>query len=221
MIIRGLCRASCLSARASFRQPQLWSHGIGSRVFTSTSELCKDVAKKGAIIGQVHRQPRAADEIPGTKPETAKKPAPAFPATARKDPLALGDKSNKEQRKADWAILREMAQYLWPKDKLGTKARVLVAVALLIGAKVLNVQVPFYFKNIVDSMNIDFVAVGGAAATVAGSMLFAYGVTRIGATVFQEVRNAVFASVSQKAIRGVACNVFDHLLRLDVSFHLT
>jgi ABC transporter ATM len=47
------------------------------------------------------------------------------------------------------------------------------------------------------------------------------GVTRIGATLFQELRNAVFASVAQKAIRKVASNVFEHLLRLDLNFHLS
>jgi hypothetical protein len=47
------------------------------------------------------------------------------------------------------------------------------------------------------------------------------GLTRVGATLFQEIRNAVFASVAQKAIRKVACNVFDHLLRLDLNFHLS
>ena len=46
------------------------------------------------------------------------------------------------------------------------------------------------------------------------------GATRVGAALFQEVRNAVFASVAQKAIRRVACNVFEHLLRLDLNFHL-
>ena len=49
---------------------------------------------------------------------------------------------------------------------------------------------------------------------------FPDGATRIGAAVFQELRNAVFASVAQKAIRRVACNVFEHLLRLDLNFHL-
>ncbi|KFA76170.1 hypothetical protein S40288_04119 [Stachybotrys chartarum IBT 40288] len=116
--------------------------------------------------------------------------------------------------------MKEMSRYLWPKDGLDTKFRVGIAVALLIGAKVLNVQVPFYFKSIVDSMNIDFAAAGGTAAAVAGSMILAYGGARIGATLFQELRNAVFASVAQKAIRKVAGNVFDHLLRLDLSFHL-
>lgn len=80
---------------------------------------------------------------------------------------------------------------------------------------------PFYFKSIVDSMNIDFVAVGGTAATVAGAAIFAYGATRIFSTIFQEIRNAVFASVAQNAIRRVAANVFEHLLKLDLNFHLS
>lgn len=137
------------------------------------------------------------------------------------DPLALLDKTVQEQRKADWAIIKEMSHYLWPKDSFGTKLRVGLAVSLLVGAKVLNVQVPFYFKSIVDAMNVDVASMGGSVVTVAGTMIFAYGATRIGATVFQELRNAVFASVAQKAIRKVACNVFDHLLRLDLSFHLS
>jgi ABC transporter ATM len=191
------------------------------RIFTTTPQPLKDTSKQ--IITDLNAQKQPAEESIGKTPETARKPAPAQPATtaAPKDPLAPTDKTNSEQRKADWAIMKEMAKYLWPRDNLGTKVRVSVAVALLIGAKVLNVQVPFYFKSIVDSMNIDFVAVGGTATTVAGSMILAYGLTRIGATVFQELRNAIFASVAQKAIRNVARGVFDHLLRLDLNFHLT
>lgn len=143
------------------------------------------------------------------------------PTPAATDPLASIDKTTQEQRKADWAIIKEMSQYLWPKDSFGTKLRVGLAVGLLVGAKVLNVQVPFYFKSIVDAMNVDIASTGGTAMTVAGSVIFAYGATRIGATIFQELRNAVFASVAQKAIRKVARDVFDHLLRLDLNFHLT
>ena len=81
-------------------------------------------------------------------------------------------------------------------------------------------QVPFYFKAIVDGMNIDWATSSSTAMTVAGAGIFAYGAARIGATLLQEVRNAVFASVAQKAIRRVATHVFEHLLRLDLSFHL-
>ena len=70
-------------------------------------------------------------------------------------------------------------------------------------------------------MNIDWAATTSTAATVAGASIFAYGATRIGATLFQEFRNAVFASVAQKAIRRVAGSVFDHLMKLDLNFHLS
>ncbi|KAJ0311321.1 hypothetical protein COL5a_002262 [Colletotrichum fioriniae] len=170
-------------------------------------------------------KPPTTTKVDNGADKTTAQPSKAEPAKAKKiaavDPLATPEKSTQEQRKADWAIMKEMSRYLWPKDSLSTKFRVGLAVSLLIGAKVLNVQVPFYFKSIVDSMNIDFGATGGTAVTIAGSMILAYGATRIGATIFQELRNAVFASVAQKAIRRVACNVFDHLLRLDLSFHLS
>ena len=47
------------------------------------------------------------------------------------------------------------------------------------------------------------------------------GLARIGSTVFQELRNAIFATVAQKAIRQVACNTFSHLLAMDLGFHLS
>ncbi|QSZ28785.1 hypothetical protein DSL72_003290 [Monilinia vaccinii-corymbosi] len=203
--LHGFHGACCIYARASLRHPRWAQPGIGLRVFTSTNhQRLKDISKASTLHGQ-----------------SLKTSQPATPAATRKDPLALDDKTNKEQRKADWAIIKEMSQYLWPKDSMGTRLRVGLSLALLVGAKILNVQVPFYFKSIVDAMNVDFATFGGTATTVAGSMILAYGLTRIGATVFQEVRNAVFASVSQKAIRRVACDVFDHLLRLDLNFHLS
>jgi ABC transporter ATM len=177
---------------------------------------------QGAKLAEAPAARSDASEV--TKPESLQnvEPLKAAPSAPKKEAL-LSEKvvSNKEQRKIDLAIMREMVQYLWPKGDWGTKLRVGGALSLLVGAKILNVNVPFYFKNIVDSMNIDFLAVGGTAWTVAGSMIVAYGVTRIGATLFQELRNAVFASVAQKAIRNVAKNVFAHLLRLDLNFHLS
>lgn len=47
------------------------------------------------------------------------------------------------------------------------------------------------------------------------------GATRIGATLFSELRNAVFANVGQKAVRYIARNTFEHLLSLDLKFHLS
>ncbi|KAK7516240.1 P-loop containing nucleoside triphosphate hydrolase protein [Phyllosticta citriasiana] len=188
-----------------------------NRIFSTSSRSLKD----NTNAGQAEPKNGAVD---GVKAETVEKAKPATPVSATtNDPLLLAEKtvSNKEQRKADWAIMKEMSRYLWPKDSFSTRVRVGLSLGLLVGAKVLNVQVPFYFKSIVDSMNIDFLTLGGTAWTVAGSLIVAYGVTRMGATVSQELRNAVFASVAQKAIRRVACSVYEHLLKLDLNFHLS
>ncbi|KAK4447843.1 iron-sulfur clusters transporter ATM1, mitochondrial [Podospora aff. communis PSN243] len=158
---------------------------------------------------------------PGNRNPEPEKPPVNSKLSRQIDPLAAIDKTAQEQRKADWAIMKKMSRYLWPKDSWGDKMRVLLSVGLLVGAKVLNVQVPFYFREIVDSLNIDFATTGGTAATVAGAMILAYGAARIGAVVSQELRNAVFSSVAQKAIRRVARNTFGHLLNLDLSFHLS
>ncbi|KAI0017079.1 P-loop containing nucleoside triphosphate hydrolase protein [Xylariomycetidae sp. FL0641] len=222
MIPRSLLRPSVSSpACAGVGRPLL-----GSRLFISTHTSARIYATNQSSIRRPQLTPRPRPSSHSSldaarfghyaknQPEPPKK-------NAQKDPLAAVDKTAQEQRRADWAIMKEMAHYLWPKDSFSTKLRVSLAVALLVGAKVLNVQVPFYFKSIVDSMNIDIGATGGTAVTIAGSMILAYGATRIGATIFQELRNAIFASVAQKAIRRVACNIFDHLLRLDLNFHLT
>lgn len=144
------CRRGLVGVR-----PHPLAHGL--RVFTSSPLHRKDA----------HGQ----RPVPGAVPPTSA-PKPASPP---KDAGLLQEQtlSSRDQRKADWAIMKEMSQYLWPKNNLGTRMRVGLSVGLLVGAKLLNVQVPFYFKNIVDAMNIDFLAVGGTAATVAGSMIVA------------------------------------------------
>jgi ABC transporter ATM len=219
MIIRSFQCVSRAAARAPVIRPSPCAGSlISKRIFTQSSRAFAKASKQAELQATLDAK---KPQIESVKPENATKPSPL--AATRKDPLKLDDKTNKEQRKADWAIIKEMSKYLWPKGPGGvnTKVRVGIALGLLVGAKVLNVQVPFYFKSIVDAMNVDFLSVGGTAATVAGSMIIAYGATRFGATIFQELRNAVFASVAQKAIRKVAGNVFDHLLRLDLNFHLT
>jgi len=195
-----------------------------SQVFTTTSCLAARARLASDTEPRYNGYQKAAfGSYAPKEPKTTKKPVTTT-SDKSKDPLAVDNKSTQEQRKADWAIMKEMSQYLWPaagKGSLDTKMRVSLAVGLLVGAKVLNVQVPFYFKSIVDAMNIDIGATGGNATVIAGSMILAYGAARVGATVFQELRNAVFASVAQKAIRRVAGNVFEHLLRLDLNFHLS
>lgn len=118
-------------------------------------------------------------------------------------------------------MIRSLLAAIWPKDKPGFKVRVALALSLLIGSKILNVQVPFFFKSIVDGMNIDWATDLGTVGTVIGTMILAYGGARFGAVLFGELRNAVFALVAQDAIKRIAYNTFRHLLNMDLQFHLS
>ncbi|KAG0227316.1 P-loop containing nucleoside triphosphate hydrolase protein [Mortierella sp. GBAus27b] len=128
--------------------------------------------------------------------------------------------SNAEQNQLDWKIIKELSTYIWPKDDRGVKIRVIAALGLLVMGKILNVQVPFFFKDIIDKLNMEFPAEATVLAVV-GAVILGYGLARAGSSIFGELRNAVFAAVAQKAIRRVSANVFEHLHRLDMSFHLT
>ncbi|CAN6469543.1 unnamed protein product [Victoria cruziana] len=111
--------------------------------------------------------------------------------------------------------------------------RVLLALSLLVGAKVLNVQVPFLFKLAVDWLS----AAAGSSASISAlaasnpvflalfvspaAVLAGYGIARTGASACTELRNAVFSKVALRAIRTVSRKVFSHLHGLDLRFHLS
>ncbi|KAF9116947.1 Iron-sulfur clusters transporter atm1, mitochondrial [Mortierella sp. AM989] len=128
--------------------------------------------------------------------------------------------SNVDQNRLDWKIFKELSGYIWPKNDRGVKIRVVVALGLLVTGKILNVQVPFFFKDIIDKLNMEY-PVESTVIAVVGAVILGYGLARAGSSIFGELRNAVFAAVAQKAIRRVSANVFEHLHRLDMSFHLT
>ncbi len=118
-----------------------------------------------------------------------------------------------------WSILRDMLPYLWPKGHPGLKARVVFALVALVLSKVVTVATPFAFKHATDALTA-----GGDAATIALSvvlfMVLAYGVGRIMMVVLAQIRDAVFARVSQRAVRELAVRTFRHLHALSLKFHL-
>jgi len=113
-------------------------------------------------------------------------------------------------RGGDWATIRTLLPYLWEY-----KGRVLAAIACLVFAKAANVGVPLLLKQIVDSLDRTT-----AALFVPLSLLVAYGLLRLSTTVFTELREFLFAKVTQRAVRKIALNVFRHLHALSLRFHL-
>ena len=118
-------------------------------------------------------------------------------------------------------MIRSLTAYIWPKgdskDEIDVRRRVVGCLGLMVGSKVINTSVPFIFSNAVDSL-------GGSPETLVPGVILGtlacYGVARASALGCSELRNAVFAKVAQHSIRRIAQNVFMHLHKLDLGFHL-
>lgn len=133
------------------------------QTFSSTARWRDSVYNEGPLYRRITRQQSKDAQVPkdgdteSVKPESYEKlkerdPTRAPSTTQKRDDVKREQQitqtqandpllqettvSNKEQRKADWAIIKEMSKYLWPKDSMGTRLRVGASVALLIGAKV-------------------------------------------------------------------------------------
>ena len=122
----------------------------------------------------------------------------------------------KRDAKFEWQALRDLAPYLWPRQRLGIKLRVIAALAMLACAKLATVYVPYVYKLLVDL----FSATDRALVEIPLALLLGYGVLRVLAIAFAELRDAIFAKVGQRAIRDVALTTFKHLHALGLRFHL-
>ncbi|HEX4325916.1 MAG TPA: ABC transporter ATP-binding protein/permease [Burkholderiales bacterium] len=126
-----------------------------------------------------------------------------------------GDPSTAPRSQDGWATIRALLPYLWEY-----KARVIFAFAFLVGAKVANVTVPLIMKQIVDGLGLVLSTPEKVAFGAISGFLLAYGVARLSTTVFTELREFVFAKVTQSAVRKIALQVFRHLHSLSLRFHL-
>ena len=118
-----------------------------------------------------------------------------------------------------WAILRDMLPYLWPAGHPGLKARVVFAMLALVLSKVVTVATPYAFKHATDALTGKLDA-ASTAATAVVFLVLAYGVGRIMMVLLAQIRDAVFARVSQRAVRELAVRTFRHLHALSLKFHL-
>ncbi|HEX8603550.1 MAG TPA: ABC transporter ATP-binding protein/permease [Pseudoduganella sp.] len=116
--------------------------------------------------------------------------------------------------RSDLATLKTLLPYLWVY-----KWRVLLALLALVGAKLANVGVPVVLKHLVDAMTVK-PGDPRALLILPVGLLMAYGALRLSTTVFTELREFLFARVTQRAVRTIALQVFRHLHALSLRFHL-
>ena len=140
-----------------------------------------------------HHGETAAPAAPSGKPSGLATPAPAG---------------------GDWQTLSRLLPYLWQY-----KWRVVIALSLMVGAKLANVSVPLLLKELVDAMSLK----PGDPQTVLVvpvALLVGYGALRLLTSAFTELRELVFAKATQGAARSIALQTFEHLHALSLRFHL-
>jgi len=127
-----------------------------------------------------------------------------------------------DERRSGWRTVRKVGPYLWPDDKPWVKRRVVVALAFLALAKVVAAGTPFLYAAAVDSLTGEtgaapalWLAIGAIGLTIA------YGVARLANVGFQQLRDAVFAKVAQRALRQLALETFQHIHALSLRYHIT
>lgn len=117
--------------------------------------------------------------------------------------------------------IRRVLPYLWPDGQFWVKRRVVLALVALVVGKLISVSTPFLYKAAVDSLaneNRDdawLLVYGAVGLTVA------YGVARLGEVAFNELRDAIFVRVGQRALRALALETFTHIHRLSMRYHIT
>jgi len=127
----------------------------------------------------------------------------------------------KQARESGISVIRRVIPYLWPAGRLDVKFRVVLALSMLILAKIVSAITPFFYKWAVDSLagetqsNAYFLALGAISLTLI------YGLARLMNIGFQQLRDVVFAPVGQRALRRLALETFEHIHRMSMRYHIT
>jgi ABC-type transport system involved in Fe-S cluster assembly fused permease/ATPase subunit len=120
-----------------------------------------------------------------------------------------------------WQTLRRVAPYLWPDGQPWVKRRVVLALVFLLAAKLVSVTTPWIYKLAVDRLAGEAPDAGMLMGLGAVGLVVAYGMARLGAVLFGEMRDGVFVRVGQRAIRRLAIETFTHIHRLSLRYHIT
>ncbi len=137
---------------------------------------------------------------------------------ARKRAKTEEELATRRERTSSANVLRKVAPYLWPDDMPWVRKRVVWAMVALVLSKVLTVITPQFYRGAVDALaeeGVPMLALGAVGLTVA------YGMARLMGVGFQQLRDAIFTRVAQRALRMLALETFSHIHRLSMRYHMT
>lgn len=131
---------------------------------------------------------------------------------------ASAEELARQEQRSGMRTIRRVLPYLWNDDAPWVKRRVVFALLALLASKLIAVCVPMIYKAAVDSLageGVSPMLLGAVGLTVA------YGMGRLMTVGFQQLRDAIFARVGQRALRSLALETFEHIHRLSMRYHLT
>ena len=128
----------------------------------------------------------------------------------------MRDSTATDTTPADVTTLRRFLPYLWPAGRTGLRRRVVASMLLVLLAKATTLLMPFAYKGAIDRMS----ARGQAGVWLAVGLVVAYAGARFGGVLFDNLRNAIFELVGQTAARHLTEDVFAHIHRLSLRYHL-
>lgn len=126
-----------------------------------------------------------------------------------------------ERPASGWQTIVRVIPYLWPADKPWVKRRVVASLIMLFMAKIVSVSTPYIYKQAVDALAGDAPDAATLMGLAAVGLTIAYGMARLLTVAFQELRDAVFVRVGQRALRQLALETFTHIHRLSLRYHIT
>jgi len=141
---------------------------------------------------------------------------PAAPTDEREEDYLAARASHR-------TVLTGLLQFVWPQRRPDLKARVVVAFAVLLIAKLVTVAVPVLYKDATDRLTaagVHSLTPGQGLAIGIAVLILAYGTSRVLTMVLTQIRDVIFTEVSQHAVRELNNRTFAHLHRLSLRFHL-
>ncbi len=120
-----------------------------------------------------------------------------------------------------WDTIRQVIPYLWPEGKAWVKRRVVLAVSLLVIAKLIAVATPLFYKAAVDTLAGEGESAAMLLAFGAAGLTMIYGLARLANVGFQQLRDVVFTPVGQRALRKLALRTFQHIHAMSLRYHIS
>ncbi|MGG7518886.1 ABCB family ABC transporter ATP-binding protein/permease [Allorhizobium undicola] len=121
-----------------------------------------------------------------------------------------------------WRTIVNLWPYMWPSERQDLKNRVIWASLFLVIAKLVLMLVPYFFKWATDALNgrMDAKDLLPGFMLSATMLVIAYNLARLVQWGLNQLRDSLFASVGQYAVRRLAYKTFVHMHALSLRFHL-